>query len=80
MPTSLCDLFGSDEEEVEFEGFRQNEVDQLEACYKLRCVRSLMMRSMKKLTQIKDLQKSSNEKLYLNHFELHKPVFVFLVQ
>ena len=31
MPTHLCDLFESDEEEVEFEGYTQDEVDQLEA-------------------------------------------------
>ena len=31
MPTPLCDLFESDEEEVEFEGFRQDEDDQLES-------------------------------------------------
>ena len=31
MPTPLCDLFVSDEEEVEFEGFRRDEIDQLEA-------------------------------------------------
>ena len=30
MPTPLCDLFESDEE-VEFEGFRQDEADHLEA-------------------------------------------------
>ena len=33
MPTSLCDLFGSDKE-VEFEGFRQDKVDQLEVLLK----------------------------------------------
>ena len=31
MLTSLCDLFEPDEEEVEFEGFRQDKVDHLQA-------------------------------------------------
>ena len=34
MSTSFCDLYGSDEEELKFEGFRQDEVDQLEALLK----------------------------------------------
>ena len=63
----LCDLFEPDE------GFRQDEVDQLEALLNSEVCEESDDEEYEEIDTNQRSSKSSKEKFYLNYFELHEP-------
>ena len=64
---------------MEFEGLRQDEVDQLEVLLKAEVCEESDDEEYEEIDTNQRSSKKLKREPFLNHFELHKPVFVHIV-